>query len=69
MLCRFCSTPIPSARAEIYSHCVADNCVTMWQRERLDSYRLALVPKSGFQIVQRDDDFLTSGGRSSGRST
>jgi hypothetical protein len=69
MPCRFCNAHIPAERAEIYSHCVADNCVTMWQRERLSDYRLALVPKSGFQIVQRDDNFLRVGGRSSGRAT
>ena len=68
MNCDFCDTTLSDERAEIYSHCPSDNCVTMWRRERLQGYALTLVPKSGFQIVERSDEFLKVGGRSSGRS-
>jgi len=65
--CDFCDTPLSDERAEIYSHCPADNCVVMWKRERLSDYSLTLVPKSGFQIVLKTDNFLKVGGRSSGK--
>ena len=67
MNCDYCLQPLAAERAEIYSHCPSDNCVTMWRRERLQGYALTLVPKSGFQIVERSDEFLKVGGRSSGR--
>ena len=67
MNCDYCLQPLAVERAEIYSHCPSDNCVTMWRRERLQGYALTLVPKSGFQIVERSDEFLRVGGRSSGR--
>ena len=67
MNCVFCSEPLAPERAEIYSHCPSDNCVTMWRRERLQGYALTLKAKSGFQIVERSDVFLKVGGRSSGR--
>ncbi len=67
MTCTFCDTPLSSERAEIYSHCSADDCVVMWRRERLSDYSLTLVPKSGFQIVLKTDSFLKVGGRSSGK--
>ena len=58
LCCRFCSARLSPERAEIYAHCPKDDCVTIWRRERLQSYALALVPKSGFQIVSRNDSFL-----------
>ena len=68
-MCRFCGDPLSAERAEIYSHCPADNCVVMWKRERLADYRLSLVPKQGFQIVSVSNEFLKVGGRSSGKVT
>ena len=65
--CKFCNEPLSDERAEIYSHCPADNCVIMWKRERLQDYSLTLVPKQGFQIVLNKDNFLKVGGRSSGK--
>lgn len=67
MTCDFCDTPLSDERAEIYSHCPADNCVVMWKRMRLEDFSLTLVPKSGFQIVYKDNEFLKVGGRSSGK--
>lgn len=67
MTCTFCDTHLSAERAEIYSHCPADNCVIMWKRERLSDYSLTLVPKQGFQIVLKKDNFLKVGGRSSGK--
>ena len=67
MTCVFCDTPLSDERAEIYSHCTADDCVVMWKRERLSDYSLTLVPKQGFQIVLKKDNFLKVGGRSSGK--
>ena len=67
MTCVFCDTLLSDERAEIYSHCPADNCVIMWKRERLQDYSLTLVPKQGFQIVLKKDNFLKVGGRSSGK--
>ena len=67
MNCRFCSDPLSAERAEIYSHCSADDCVIMWKRERLQDYSLTLVPKQGFQIVSINNEFLKVGGRSSGK--
>ena len=67
MNCDYCDTQLTKQRAEIYSHCVSDNCVVMWKRERLSNYSLTLVPKSGFQIVYKSDEFLKVGGRSSGK--
>ena len=69
MSCRFCGEPLSVERAEIYSHCSADNCVIMWKRERLQDYSLTLVPKQGFQIVSISNEFLKVGGRSSGKVT
>ena len=67
MNCKFCGEKLSEERAEIYSHCPADNCVVMWRRIRLEDFSLTLVPKSGFQIVLKDDNFLKVGGRSSGK--
>ena len=67
MICDYCSSPLSVERAEIYSHCTADDCVVMWKRERLADYRLSLVPKQGFQIVSVSNEFLKVGGRSSGK--
>ena len=67
MNCEYCDTPLSAERAEIYSHCSADNCVVMWKRERLENYSLTLVPKQGFQIVSISNEFLKVGGRSSGK--
>ena len=67
MTCRFCNATLSAERAEIYSHCSADDCVVMWKRERLADYRLSLVPKQGFQIVSISNEFLKVGGRSSGK--
>ena len=67
MSCTFCGEPLSDERAAIYSHCTADNCVIMWKRERLQDYSLTLVPKQGFQIVLKKDNFLKVGGRSSGK--
>ena len=67
MTCVFCNEPLSDERAEIYSHCTANDCVVMWKRERLQDYSLPLVPKQGFQIVLKKDNFLKVGGRSSGK--
>ena len=65
MTCVFCNESLSDERAAIY--CTADNCVVMWKRERLQDYSLTLVPKQGFQIVLKKDNFLKVGGRSSGK--
>ena len=67
MTCVFCDAPLSDERAAIYSHCTANDCVVMWKRERLQDYSLTLVPKQGFQIVLKKDNFLKVGGRSSGK--
>lgn len=67
MQCRFCKCEISPERAEIYSHCSNRDCVLMWKRERLERYRLDLVPKQGFAISFRDDEKAKTIGRSSGR--
>jgi len=36
---------------------------------RLEDFALTLVPKQGFQIVYKDNNFLKVGGRSSGKVT
>ncbi len=68
-MCRFCDEPLSQERAEIYSHCTRDDCVVMWRRMRLEDFALTLVPKQGFQIVYKDNNFLKVGGRSSGKVT
>jgi len=67
MQCRFCGDEISPERAEIYRHCSNRYCVLMWKRERLERYRLDLVPKQGFAISFRDDENAKTIGRSSGR--
>ena len=69
MNCTYCDTPLSDERAEIYSHCSSDDCVVMWKRMRLEDFALTLVPKQGFQIVYKDNNFLKVGGRSSGKVT
>jgi len=41
----------------------------MWRRMRLEDFSLTLVPKQGFQIIYKDNEFLKVGGRSSGKVT
>jgi hypothetical protein len=67
--CDYCDTPLSDERADIYSHCPADNCVVMWKRMRLEDFSLTLVPKQGFHIIYKTDNFLKVGGRSSGKVT
>ena len=49
--CRFCGAPVPRDPWDaVYRHCTGTPCVDAWRSERLEGYRLDLVPKQGFAI-------------------
>jgi|694.fasta_scaffold09142_7 hypothetical protein len=68
LVCRFCNSKLSQERSNIYDHCSSSDCVLTWRRERLEQFRLDLVPKQGFAISFKSDEHVRSIGRSSGRS-
>ena len=63
--CRFCDAPVPRDRWDAgYHHCTGTPCVDAWRCERLEGYRLDLVPKQGFAISYAG---TAVNGRSSGK--
>lgn len=66
--CVYCGTTVHAGRVETgRQYCMASECVARGSTFR-DHYRLVLVPKQGFTYVRVTDQFLTTGGRSSGRT-
>ena len=65
MTCRFCGEQLLEERVEIgYTHCTKPGCIAMWRAERLERFRLDLIPKQGFAISPAA---AVVNGRSSGR--
>lgn len=68
-LCCYCNTTVLDpvrVRETGYQHCTSSDCVIAYRRERLEGFRVVLVPKQGFTIVEYDGNALTHG-KSSGR--
>ena len=67
MECIYCNQPVPENRWEAgYHYCFGKDCQVQAIQERRANYRLVLMPKQGFGIVDKDSPDLMNG-RSSGR--
>lgn len=54
MNCTHCGDELSPARAEIYQHCMKQECVDAYIIERRSHMAIDLISKSGFRIVYKD---------------
>lgn len=67
-VCIFCGGANSAERVEIgRPWCMARDCVARWVREKHADMRVALIPKSGFTLLHKDDRFFRTG-KSSGKT-
>ena len=68
MECKYCGQEVAPERVEIgKDYCMSYSCLERHEREWVENYRLVLVPKQGFTILDASSESLKTGGKASGK--
>ncbi len=68
MICPYCEDDVNQDRWNAgYQYCMGSTCVALALKDRINGYRLILMPKQGFTYVSVDSPDLLHG-KSSGRA-